>query len=291
MADKEYTVGRFSLLMPEDHKLDLYQRQFGLYDRALAEIARAVAGKYPGAPVIDIGANIGDSAALICRYQDLPVLCIEGNPTFLAYLRRNLAHLPGCVEIAETLIGSALGAIAAGTMHTGDGTARIDIDTATHAEDGIPIEPLGSLLHRHPRYSSARLMKCDTDGNDFDIILSSKDLLASLLPVLFFEFDPTIRKSGIRQGIAAISALEEIGYRRFLVYDNFGNMMRPVEGNAAQEFKDLSRYLLSHVFTGRQIFYLDVCAFTAADMDLADTIYTDHCRVVGKTIRANGWEF
>ena len=35
------------------------------YDKSLASVIRAVSRKYPSAPIIDVGANIGDTAAII----------------------------------------------------------------------------------------------------------------------------------------------------------------------------------------------------------------------------------
>jgi hypothetical protein len=102
-------LGRFELVFPPDHLLAQYQSHFRLYDWALGEIARVVAEKYPGACAIDIGANVGDSAAAICRHQDMPVLCIEGHPTIFSYLRRNRDRLPRGVEIVHTLVGASRG--------------------------------------------------------------------------------------------------------------------------------------------------------------------------------------
>ncbi len=84
--EKTYRIGRFELTLPADHPIDRYQKTYRLYDRVLGDIAHAVAAKYPDTTAIDIGANVGDTAALLCRDQDFPVLCIEGSPHFLKYL-------------------------------------------------------------------------------------------------------------------------------------------------------------------------------------------------------------
>src|SRR6266550_2375835 len=75
-ADRVYSVGRHRLKLPWDCCLDVYQANYKRYDWALGEIAREIFAKYPKSCAIDIGANVGDSAALICKHQDVPVLCI-----------------------------------------------------------------------------------------------------------------------------------------------------------------------------------------------------------------------
>src|SRR5437763_793435 len=85
--NRKYRIGRFELTLPYDHRIDDYQKGHRLTDAALGEIARIAAGKYPDMTAIDIGANIGDTVAAICRHIDVPVLCVEGHPVFLAFLR------------------------------------------------------------------------------------------------------------------------------------------------------------------------------------------------------------
>ena len=83
MQSKEYMVGRTRVVLPLDHALETYQARWKRYDRALGEIAHIVRGKYPDLRAVDIGANVGDTAALIFAYDDIPTLCIEGTEAFL----------------------------------------------------------------------------------------------------------------------------------------------------------------------------------------------------------------
>jgi FkbM family methyltransferase len=40
--------------------------------------------------MIDIGANVGDSVAIVREQSDYPILCIEGNETYFQILEENL---------------------------------------------------------------------------------------------------------------------------------------------------------------------------------------------------------
>jgi FkbM family methyltransferase len=288
---KPYRIGRFELLLSGDHLLDRYQRDYRLTDTALGEIVRLAAAKYPDLTAVDIGANVGDTAAVMCRHRDIPVLCIEGHPAFVALLRRNVAQLPAGIEIAECLIGPSAGPVSLDRLrkHNGTATLRPASAPAETSAAQIPVRPLADVLREHPRFARPRLIKTDTDGADFDILLSSLDVIGACRPILHFEYKPDIRPDGMAQSVHAIAALWDAGYTRFLVYDNFGNYLETVERDAAERFRDLNRYLLSHAIFGRRdIHYLDVCAFAAQDEDLAVQLRDYHRRLLDEQIGQTG---
>jgi FkbM family methyltransferase len=249
--------------------------------------------KYPDAVAIDVGANVGDTAAVLCRKRTLPVLCIEGHPRFVPYLRRNLARLPAGIEVAECLVGARAGTVPAASFTADHGTAMIDHGAAGAADaPGVPVRLLAEVLLAHPRFARARLLKTDTDGSDFEILQSSLEALAGTRPVLFFEYDPTLRPDGLAAARAAVAALVRAGYASFLVHDNFGHYVRridaraPTAGQAA--FAELDRYLFSNLYFGRRIYYYDVCAFSTADADLCDELESTHRLLVEAALREGG---
>ena len=289
--DKVLKIGRFELVFPADHKLDVYQQTYKLYDQILGQVARLVGAKYPDATAIDVGANIGDSAALICRHRDMPVLCIEGHPRYAAYLRNNLARLPAGIEIAECLLGPAPGMVPRGSLIEGGGTATLKRSAATAGVgEELPVRLLSDVLHDHPQFAKPRLIKLDTDGADFEILISSMDVIGESRPVLYFEYSLAERQDTLKTSIAAISRLAAAGYNIFLVYDNFGNLMQVVSGDAANRFMDLNRYVMSQLLFGPSIHYLDVCAFAAGDEDLAQGLYRYQCGLVEEYARRAGYQ-
>lgn len=288
-GDVTYKIGDFELVLPADHPLGVYQRSYRLYDWALGEIARIVAAKYPDATAVDIGANVGDTAATICRHQNIPVLCIEGHPAFLPYLHRNLGCLPAGIDVAECFVGAVAGSVAMENVRAAYGTAGFDsASPASAGGERLAVRPLADILRGYSAFMRPRLLKTDTDGSDFEILQSSIDVLRASMPVLFFEYDPAFRQDGAEAGIRTIEALASIGYRAFCVYDNFGNFMETVRGDAAARFADLSRYLMSHLLFGRQIYYLDVCAFSSADEDLAVQLHAFNSDSIDSSVRRAG---
>ncbi|HUI60605.1 MAG TPA: hypothetical protein VLX90_10300, partial [Steroidobacteraceae bacterium] len=165
MQVKEYTVGRTRLLLPVDHALDRYQAKWKRYDRALGEIARLVWQKYPNSTAVDIGANVGDSAALINTYHDIPTLCIEGGEAFLAFLRENARRIGPHVVVEAAFVGDSASANVYALQSTEAGTAKLVSDPNRAAD--IRVRSLDALLSGAAGFSHPRLIKTDTDGFDF----------------------------------------------------------------------------------------------------------------------------
>ena len=276
-ADKVYRVGRYDLVLPGDHALDRYQQTWRRYDTALGYIAKLVFTKYPDSAAIDVGANVGDSVALIRSYAEVPVLCIEGSPAFVSYLRGNTSRLAN-IDILECFVGTEGAAVDVGQLASARGTTSVVGATRTDPAAGAdaPMRSLETILRDHPRYASAKLLKIDTDGFDFAILRTSSEMLARTMPVVHFEYDVCFRPDGEAESIAAITTLVKAGYVHFVVYDNFGNFMSSFSSGVADRFGDFNTCLLSNrVKSGTPaIYYLDVCAFVGPDRDLFDQLVT-----------------
>jgi len=270
MQVKEYTIGRTSLQLPADHALDRYQARWKRYDRALGEIARLVWQKYPDATAIDIGANVGDTAALINTYHDIPTLCIEGGEAFLPFLRENARRIGPHIAIEAAFVGDAGSANVYALQSTEAGTAKLVSDPNRGGD--IRVRSLRELLTAAAGFSRPRLIKTDTDGFDFQIIMTSVELLAELKPVLYYEYAPFEQPNGVADGIGSYQALLQAGYRYFIVYDNFGNYLIHLGAAHAAQFIDLNGYLCSNRMNGVAVPYFDVCAFAEEDRDLCEAL-------------------
>lgn len=273
MMSKEYSIGPYQIILPPDHLLDGYQSTWLRYDTALGYIAGAVFQKYPESSAIDIGANIGDSAALIKKYVDIPVLCIEGNPQFIEYLKQNALRIGG-IEIAEYFVGKEGDSVNLDRLLSSGGTASI-VDAITVEEsEATQTKSLASIINNYPRFQNSKLLKIDTDGFDFFIIQSSTEIISQLSPVLYFEYDITFDSNGESAGLETVQSLFDIGYEYFLVYDNYGNYLISLSNQEYDRFLDLTTYLASNRKKSGTpvVYYFDICAFTDNDLDLFEEI-------------------
>ncbi len=249
--------------------LDEFQRVWQRYDKPIVDICSAMLKHKREISVIDIGANVGDTAAAICYERNAQVLAIEGNPAFLPYLRHNVGQIGPSVTVEECFIGNSGETVTVKTS-TNPGTASVSI-TSSESEQSFSVKSIEEITSIHPFFSNPDLVKIDTDGSDFPIIAAMKSWLQARLPTLFFEFDPSFSPTGVEDGLNAIHQLSEIGYKHFIVFDNYGNPLCEIESDYLRRFEELCNWLESHRKYGARICYLDVLAVESSQLPwLAD---------------------
>ena len=256
-----YRVGSLELELPFSHQLPFHQRAHPAYDAAVGLLAGLVAAKYPQGTAIDIGANVGDTAALMRSACALPLLCIEGNETFLPFLRKNAAAMQG-VEIEPSYLSDHTGSAAA-EVSSGGGTARL---TEARAGGTVALSTLPDLLRRWPAFAHPALIKSDTDGFDCRILTASRPLLEAVTPVVYFEYDPSLGAPG-SGGPAFFELLAACGFTRLLAWDNLGEYLVGLsltDGRALEDLHDYARR--------RGDRFVDLAIFSARDEDLADAV-------------------
>jgi FkbM family methyltransferase len=202
-----YRIGAGELLLPLSHELPLYRADHPLYGEAVGVIAARLRG-----PVVDVGANVGDTAAIVRAHAGVPILCVEGDDRFFAILRRNAARLHPPPQLEHAYVDAP----ALASVERARGTARLVAGDRT-----VRTRTLGAILDDHPGFAAPALVKLDTDGLDVPILLAELELLARLRPALFFEYDPHLGADPV-----VFERLREIGYRDVHVYENTGELAR-----------------------------------------------------------------
>lgn len=264
-----YQIGDVPLAMPLSHELPYHRKTFPQYASNVGRIGAAVQQKYPELSFIDIGANVGDTVAMVRQKAHYPILCIEGAPAYLPLLHRNVGHLVD-VEIEAAFVGNASGGMS-GRIELGRGTAHLE--PSGSGADTIPLVSIEDVISRHPNFASAKIMKIDTDGMDCEIIAGSSEYLARARPVLFFEYDPDLTTRVGADAIQVFDVLVAIGYRYALVYENTGDLMLLLDLNESRLLADLHSYFSGH----KGLRYADICAFDSSDSDLATSLReTEH---------------
>ena len=179
--------GDFVLHCDPSHHLPQILAVFPDFGRPLAEIVRAL--KVQPARVIDVGANIGDTALLLSRFAPgTKTLCVEGDNRFMPDLTENTAQLTG-ITIAKAILGDhsarLRGKFASFSQHGGTGHLSLD-----PRADEFDMYTLDDLLDRYPDFARPDVIKIDTDGYDAAILRGSARTLAEAKPVIFYEWDP-----------------------------------------------------------------------------------------------------
>lgn len=262
-----------SLSLPAGHLVDWYRFRHRRYDEPVADLCAVLAAKYGSFEAIDIGANVGTTAALMAREGRVRVLCVEGNAKYIPYLARNLARISPSSEIAACYVGAGDGEIA-GAVRTRSGTAAIEIADSAGSQSGtVRLRSLATILDEHASFRAARLVKVDTDGFDAKIVVGALETLARMRPLLYVEYSPVGPPEVEQEYYAMIERLGEIGYRRFHVFDNFGNHMLQLSFEERRHLRELAAYVRSsRKDVSPAVFYLDVCALTDDDVDVSDAL-------------------
>jgi FkbM family methyltransferase len=261
-----YKLDGFEMRLPLSHDLPTSRKRTPDYSTNVGRIAAAILNARPDATAIDIGANIGDTAAIIRSRSSMPVLCVEPDPKFSALLQQNIRSLGGEIIAHRGFISTSTTAMT-GTLRSRNGTAQL---TANDTGTTIETTSVEDLLQLYPRFQNPGLLKTDTDGFDVPILRGMLPLLSRIRPrpVLFFEYDPQYMSQGGRDGLQLLSELQAVGYSHALVYDNLGDLLVSVGPAQPRVWEDLHEY-----FSGRQSqTYMDVCLFPNEDAALCDSI-------------------
>jgi FkbM family methyltransferase len=263
-------VGQYRIRLPANSQWLNNRSAFHLYDTALARVASILKAKYPTLHAIDIGANVGDTAAVIRESAEIPVLCIEGDPVLLPILTENLARLGPGVILEPSFVGPDGKAV---NLNSVDDLGRnACLVQAIDPRGSVKLRSLREILADHPEFCGAKLLKTDTEGFDFDIVGQSLEFIQQSKPVVFFEYDPHLRPDEPRAGLETIQALIRVGYSDLIYYDNFGNFLLHSGANNSSIFIDLDSYLASNRRHGVAVYYFDVCALHREDADLVPGI-------------------
>jgi FkbM family methyltransferase len=273
LRSKYAEIGPYKIHLPAQHEVLEYKRNYHLYDTALAKIAGVLRDKYADLHAIDIGANIGDTAALIRESGEIPVLCIEGDPLALPFLRENAMNLGDGIEIEPSFVGKEGMSVDLNSASNLGFNASLIAGRDKQGE--VELRPLSTILVAHPRFKGSKLLKTDTEGFDFDILRLSMSFIRQAKPVIFFEYGPHLRQDEPLAGLDTIAQLISAGYSDFIYYDNFGNFLLHVEAKSQSIMNDLDSYLGSNRRHGLVVHYFDICALHQEDADMVSRIKSE----------------
>jgi FkbM family methyltransferase len=214
-----FQYGQFSLECDSSHHLPKILDVLPNFGRNLADIVNALEAQEPH--VIDVGANIGDTAILLARFAPgAKVLCIEGDSRFMSDLKRNTSQIGG-VTIAEAIL-SDRSAQVSGEFVTKNGTAHVVLGEGS---DLLQVQTLDDLLTAYPEFSCPDVIKIDTDGFDPAILRGAKGVLASSKPVVFYEWHPDFYNIAGENDINHADFLMDLGYDGFMIFTNVGELL------------------------------------------------------------------
>lgn len=255
-----YNLDGSKILLPLSHNLPLIRKSHLHYSTNVGRIASVLKSKYPDLALIDIGANIGDTVAILRNRAYFPILCIDGDKHFFSFLNENVKNWPD-VDLVNSFVGDTTGNFS-GRIEILGGTGHLVEDQ--HPNQELEIKKLSNILCENPRFANAKMIKVDTNGFDCKILKSELVLLEALKPVLFFEYDPYFFKKFKDDGFQIFHDLKEIDYKAALVFENTGEYLIHLNLNNDLLLEDIHQFYSG--WAGRR--YCDICVFHEVDLDV-----------------------
>jgi FkbM family methyltransferase len=258
-------LGGSEIFAPLGHDLPLLRALHSQYSANVGRLCRYIAESDPEMTIIDIGANIGDTAAIVREHCQNLILCIEPDPRYFPLLQANVQHAQlSNVHAVQTFIATYSGEIKGRLVSdAGSGHFAAAEDATLHART------LSDLLRDFPQFLRPRLIKIDTDGLDCSILRSELHWLRAVQPILFFEYDPFYFEAHAYDGTQIFEDLLSAGYAFVILYDNVGDYLTSLDLTHDRHIlEDLQRYYEGR--GGHQ--YFDVAVFPQKDYELACAI-------------------
>lgn len=225
-----------TLTLPWSHRLPDYAKSGPLYGQNLVALAAAIDADDESLSMLDIGANVGDSALqVLAACPTSKILCVEADPYYLDFLRINVGQNHR-VTVEESLL-AAESTPAAGVrvraVRSG-GTTRFA--EAEGSGVGVRSVTVADLRAMYPGFDQLRLVKSDTDGYDVHLVPAVARCWRDARPVLFFEYDHALSRKAGNDPVAVWAQLEELGYTDVAVWDHGGLPLGRTTVDAMPEF-------------------------------------------------------
>jgi len=263
----EYELDGYKILIPLSHNLPIYRAIFPTYSENLGAVIASAAKKYDDVTVIDIGANVADSAAIGFANGASAFLCIDGDQEFLPYLEHN-ATLLGNTEVEACYVASADVQLDGLTVARLNGTANLVAADPNSEDVAMKVRSMTDILADHPKFANPTVLKIDTDGHDNGILRSASDFLRKHQPILHFEFAPYLVESvGGTEATSIFADLREWGYERVVLFANRGEML-----GAYDTLDENLPFMARQLQATDEIAYWDIAAFAAKDLDVAERL-------------------
>ena len=217
------------MTIPAEHPLPAILTQFPQYNRPLgltAEVVAAASTTNSSLAMIDVGANIGETLAIVESYCPglYTYLCIEPDAEIAELCRYNFSG-NGRVQVEQCFVGENEGA---NVFLRDDGRANpttvlTDDGCAEKCYGGGKLVLLDTIAIPFGEGRRICLIKVDTEGYDFSILRSAPNLLKNDKPALFFEWYPDLL-SRLKESVwGGFDYLGELGYRYFVLFTSTGD--------------------------------------------------------------------
>lgn len=255
-------VGNYLIDMPGNNvQISTYKYRPDA-NNLLGILSLAVAKKYPGLTVIDIGANVGDTIAVIKTAIDVPVIGIEGDAVSYRFLDNNVKQFQNIV-LLQQFLGDKKQTMNVSFEKSGWNTTLIPTEGKGQELSLLTLDEV--LDQQQLSNRQLKVLKVDCEGFDTIILRGATGLIQSQKPVIFFEYNKTSMEDIREDGLSTLLSFDQYGYRSVMFFDNYGRYMLTASLSDHALIRQLHGYTEDGV---SQVGYYDVCLFHEDDKDI-----------------------
>ncbi len=262
--DSTVLVGKYYILMPSNNlQLGNYKIYPNLNSQ-LGRLATIIFKKYPDMTAIDVGANVGDTIAVLKSAVEVPVIAIEGDEVCFNFLNKNIKQFKN-VTALKSYLGEKSQSSKVSLHHSGWNTTIIPEETGNNYITFSTLDVIFSSVD----YSNCqfKLLKVDVEGFDTIVLRGATEIITKHLPVLFFEYNRKNMKAIQEDGLATILSFEKMGYSKIVFFDHKGNLILTTDMKNFEVITYMHHYISSEK---NLLAYYDICIFHKKDLDLAN---------------------
>lgn len=257
-------VGKYEVLMPGNNVQLINYQLYPDMNGQLGRLAALVHAKYPDGVIADVGANVGDTIAVVKSAVNAAVIGIEGDEKTYSYLEKNVAQFKDVV-IVKTFLSDTNKKETVSFEKDGWNATIIPGSEGGNVIDFRTFDDVAEKSITENR--NIKLLKTDVEGFDTIVIRGAMATIQKCKPVLFFEYNRENMKAINEDGISTIFSLATKGYKKILFFDHKGNFVTSTDIQNSEVVNHLHDYISS---SRNLMGYYDICIFHESDEDLAN---------------------
>ncbi len=258
------TVGKFPIQMPGNNVQLINYQLYPDLNIQFGRLAKTIFKKYPGMTVIDVGANVGDTIAVLKTAVDVPVIGVEGDDTSYQYLEKNALQFSN-VSIVKTFLGEKSQQTKVSMEKSGWNNTIIPDASGSQQ---IQFKSLDDVISEGGfDKAEIKLLKVDVEGFDTIVLRGAAEIIKQNKPVLFFEYNRENMIAINEDGISTILSFRNEGYHKIAFFDHKGTLVAATDLKNEEVIRYLHEYISSkHNLLG----YYDICIFHETDNAVAE---------------------
>jgi FkbM family methyltransferase len=282
-APVEFIFCDYPLLVPSKHVLaaffDPHSQIYQPYrETGLVKIAQALQRLDRSGTAIDIGANVGDTCAILHRHCMLKIISIDASDFFFPYLAKNVERLFSDRATArQAFVLATRDETPRGLYHWGGTAKAVDAPFSEHCETIAICDLLGSV-------DEVALLKVDIDGFDIEVISGAFDNIgingheSPRFPIYFeYEFvGDNLEQIRARctKSLEFFRKAADAGYTFAFVWDDPGRFFGLIDIRNPTSIINAINYM-GH-FQHRTVYGYDICMVHQSDVAFASEL----CKVI-----------